>query len=89
MNLYVIKLEKCSNVTIFLHLNKQIIKCKVLFNNMFRSSLYSVTGPLRGGRDADVGHGENELEYFVFLTPYFSRPNSQMKPDPRLEIVVF
>ena len=36
-----------------------------LLNNMFGSSLWSVsvtTGPLRGGHDADVAHGENELE---------------------------
>jgi len=36
-----------------------------LFNNMFRSSLYTAsvtTGPLRGGHDADVAHGENEFD---------------------------
>jgi len=34
-----------------------------LFNSMFGSSLYSFSyaGPLRGGHDAEVAHGENEL----------------------------
>jgi len=26
------------------------------------SSLYSYTGPLRGGHDADLAHGENEFD---------------------------
>jgi len=30
--------------------------------NMFGSRLYSYTGPLRGGHDADVAHGENEFD---------------------------
>jgi len=34
------------------------------FNNMFGISLYSFryTGPLRGGHDADVAHGEHEFD---------------------------
>jgi len=36
-----------------------------LFNYIFRSSLsssFSYAGPLRGGHDAEVAHGENEFD---------------------------
>jgi len=69
--IHVIILEKCSYVHYFyIQINNNQMQ-RELFNNMFRSTLHSVsvtTGPLR---DADVAHSENEFDTPDLQSPFW------------------
>jgi len=62
--MYVIILEKCSYVQYFFTKKQQQSNAKRVISRyvwvVYKA--FQVTGPLKGGRDADVAHGEKELD---------------------------